>query len=183
MDCLGITLRCYLKKKKSPWKRTWSAKSSKKELQRARNCRVFGKFESIGSLKSSVLTNVVLPPHKPEEKEWLINPDNLVLYTVSLIKSLHRLIMCKKPCHQLLCVLGKIGCELCHSWMVSRVFYDRPLANLELLSWKGYWITFLSIFYIKCRQISPQTALKERGSWRVETMTITWPLHYYLKSL
>lgn len=31
-----------------------------------------------------------------------INPDDLVLYTVSLIKSLHRLIMCKEPWHQLL---------------------------------------------------------------------------------
>lgn len=42
--------------------------------------------------------NVALSPCEQGEKEsqgsGIINPDDLVLYSVSLIKSLHRLIMC-----------------------------------------------------------------------------------------
>lgn len=51
------------KKKKSPQKLTWSAKSSKKEAKEK------FKLNTIGSLQWSESINVVLPPHKQGEKE------------------------------------------------------------------------------------------------------------------
>lgn len=76
----------------------------------------------------------------------MVNPEVLVLYTVSLVKSLHRLIMCK-PWHQPLCSLSlEKETELCHNWIDLRMIYDRSVTNLGLLwsSW-WYWHTFTSI--------------------------------------
>lgn len=90
-------------------KATWSAKSSKKEVKEQEINGVFVfKLNMPHTLGWSVSINVVhflfhlLNKEKRSHQLYHINPDDLVLYTVSVIRSLHRLIMCEEPWHQLL---------------------------------------------------------------------------------
>lgn len=109
--------------------------------------------------------------HKQEGiHQRYVNPEVLVLYTVSLVKSLHRLIMCEEPRHlsAVQSVLGKGDWALPQlDWFTENVWQISDKCG-PVVSWAlGDTDIHLHPFLLR-------TETLKRGAWGWPILLITW---------